>query len=123
MTRILLAVLALAVWLSPVQAADQPAAEKPEAETALGVTDSQIRLGTWAPLSGDAAPWGAMARGMDVYFQWLNRKGGINGRGLKLLMFDDRYDPAVTEAGVLKLTKEYGVFAFVGGVGARSGLA
>ncbi len=88
-----------------------------------GITPSDIIIGQCSPQSGPAAPWGALARGTGVYFQWINSKGGIQGRRLKLLLVDDRYNPALTRLGVKKLAEEHGIFAFVGGVGTATGLA
>ena len=88
-----------------------------------GLTDREIYIGQWGPQSGPAAPWGGLSRGTGAYFQMINESGGIHGRKLKLLFFDDRYDPAMTAAGVKKLAEKYGVFAFVGGVGTAGGAA
>lgn len=88
-----------------------------------GVTDTEIRIGQWGPQTGPAAPWGAVARGSDVYFKWINEQGGVNGRMIKHLMFDDQYNPAKTKAGVKELVEGEGIFAFVSGVGTAPGLA
>ena len=84
---------------------------------ALGFNDQEIRIGAWAPLSGRAAPWGAAARGMELYFYLINRQESFGGRQIRLVMFDDRSDPALAAAGVRKLVEEIGIFAFLGGVG------
>jgi branched-chain amino acid transport system substrate-binding protein len=94
------------------------------AENVIGVTDTEIRIGQWGPQTGPAAPWGAVARGTDMYFKMINEQdGGIHGRKLKHMMFDDGYNPARTKAGVKELVEGPGVFAFVSGVGTAPGLA
>lgn len=88
-----------------------------------GVTPTEIVVGTWAPLSGPAAAWGTLTRGMDAYFQHINAQGGIHGRRIRLEVRDDVYMPARTVAVVRELIDRVGVFAFVGGVGTANGLA
>ncbi len=85
------------------------------AEDAPGVTDTEIRVGQWAAMTGPAAAWGAVARGADVYFKMINAEGGIHGRMIKHLVYDHQYNPAKTVAGVKELVEGPGVFAFVAG--------
>lgn len=92
-------------------------------DSRVGVTETEIRIGTWAPLTGPAALWGAVARGTDCYFKMINDEGGIHGRRLKLYIRDDAYQPARTKAAVKELVEKVGVFAFVGGVGTAPGMA
>jgi len=89
----------------------------------IGVTDTEIHIGQWGPQTGPAAPWGAVARGTDAYFKWINANGGIHGRKLVHHYFDDGYNPARTIAGVKQLQERTGIFAWVGGVGTATGLA
>lgn len=89
----------------------------------VGVTDTEIHIGQWSPQTGPAAPWGAVARGTDAYFKWINANGGIHGRKLVHHYFDDGYNPARTIAGVKQLQEQIGMFAWVGGVGTACGLA
>jgi len=89
----------------------------------VGVTDTEIHIGQWGPQTGPAAPWGAVARGTDAYFKWINANGGIHGRKLVHHYFDDAYNPAKTKAGVKQLQEQTGMFAWVSGVGSAPGLA
>lgn len=88
-----------------------------------GVTDDEIRIGTWGPQSGPAAAWGTVITAIDAYFQSINDAGGINGRNLVLVSRDDGYDPARSVAAARELNDREGVFAFVGGIGTAPGLA
>ena len=88
-----------------------------------GVTDDEIRIGTWGPQSGPAAAWGTVTTAIDAYFQYINDNGGINGRSLVLVSRDDGYDPARSVAAARELADRENVFAFVGGVGTAPGLA
>lgn len=88
-----------------------------------GVTDDEIVIGTWAPLTGPAAAWGATARGTETYFAWINEQGGVHGRRLRLIVRDDGYQPARTVSAVREMVERDRVFAFVGGVGTATGRA
>lgn len=93
------------------------------ANAEVGVTDTEIHIGQWSPQTGPAAPWGAVARGTDAYFKWINANGGIHGRKLIHHYFDDAYNPAKTIAGVKQLQEQTGMFAWASGVGTACGLA
>ena len=57
--------------------------------TTIGVTDTEIVIGSFGPLTGPAALWGNIIKGMDAYFKMINEEGGINGRKIKFIMKDD----------------------------------
>ncbi|MFO7569034.1 MAG: ABC transporter substrate-binding protein [Smithellaceae bacterium] len=88
-----------------------------------GFDDKEIRIAQWGPQTGPAAPWGSVARGSDLLFKIINDEGGIHGRKIKYFIRDDQYNPAQTRAVVKELVERQGVFAFVGGVSAASGMA
>ena len=88
-----------------------------------GVTDTEIRIGTWGPQSGPAAAWGTVMVAMDAYFQYINDNGGVNGRNLVLVSRDDGYDPARAVSAVRELIDREKVFALVGGIGTANGMA
>lgn len=89
-----------------------------------GLTDKEIHIAQWGPQTGPAAPWGAVARGTDVYFKMINAEGGIHGRKIVYHYFDDAYNPAKTKAGVKKLQEsDHSIFAWIGGTGAACGMA
>ena len=107
----ILAIVLLFV-LSPVSFAGAP-----------GFDDKEIRIAQWGPQTGPAAPWGSVARGSDILFKMSNDAGGIHGRQIKYFIRDDQYNPAQTKTVVKELVEKHGVFAFVGGVSAASGMA
>ncbi len=92
-------------------------------EDTTGVTDDEIVIGSWGPLTGPAALWGAVPRGMDAYFQMINEEGGIHGRQIRFIYRDDGYEPPRTVSAVRQMVQNDQVFAFVGGVGTAPGMA
>ncbi|HKS80264.1 MAG TPA: ABC transporter substrate-binding protein [Candidatus Acidoferrales bacterium] len=81
------------------------------------VTDKEIVIGSCAALEGPSSFLGReTVTGAETYFHYINDEGGVNGRKLRLVSFDDSYDPAKTEGCWNKLMAEK-VFAagfFVG---------
>ncbi|MBT8220006.1 MAG: ABC transporter substrate-binding protein [Bacteroidia bacterium] len=88
-----------------------------DASATIGVTDTEITIGSFGPLTGPAALWGNIMKGMDAHFQMINDEGGINGRKINFIMKDDAYDPSRTVPAVRELVQRNEVFAFVGGIG------
>lgn len=77
-----------------------------------GVTDTEIKVGLSGPLSGVVGFLGDEAAGaIDSYFQSVNATGGINGRMLKLISYDDRFDNSQTLANVRRLWEQDKVHA------------
>ena len=91
--------------------------------TDIGVTGEEIRLGSFAPLTGEYAALGNVGRAMSAYFDWLNDQGGIHGRRVRLILKDDQNDPAQTPGLVRELLREEQVFAMVGGMSSANCLA
>jgi branched-chain amino acid transport system substrate-binding protein len=89
----------------------------------VGVTSEEIKIGTWAPLTGPASNLSTIAKAMDAYFAYINDQGGIHGRKLTLLVKDDGYDPQRTPGVVEELVDGEHVFALLGGNGTTSCLA
>jgi branched-chain amino acid transport system substrate-binding protein len=80
-----------------------------------GVTDGLIRIGQSAVFSGPAKDFGVDYRaGIKLYFDRVNKSGGVNGRKIELVSYDDAYDPAKTAVNTAKLIDEDKVFALAG---------
>ncbi|HWF05886.1 MAG TPA: ABC transporter substrate-binding protein, partial [Candidatus Angelobacter sp.] len=82
-----------------------------------GVTDTQILIGSCSALDGPARYLGLQTIvGATTYLNHINAEGGVHGRKIQLLAFDDGYEPAKAETCFKRLQKE-GIFAagfFVG---------
>ncbi len=86
--------------------------------SAQGVTDTQIVLGQSVALTGPAEQLGKdMQLGASLYFNEVNRRGGVNGRRIVLKTLDDGYEPARAAANTRRLINEERVFALFGYVG------
>ena len=89
-----------------------------------GLTDTEIKVGSFGPLTGPVYIYGKLTmNGVEVYFNKLNEKGGINGRKLVLVREDDFCKPEGGIAAVKKLVYEHKVFAIIGGGCSNSTLA
>lgn len=77
-----------------------------------GVTDNQILIGSTAGLSGPIANWGNnLSRfAPQALFNVVNEQGGINGRQIKYIVYDDAYKPDRAVANVKKLIEKDGIF-------------
>jgi len=105
--------LALAVLLHPCTAGAEP-----------GVTPNQLTIGMTTVLNGPASFLGiSFKTGVDAYLNGVNDAGGVNGRKIKLIAYDDGYEPKNAVANATKLIKEDGVFCFLGNVGTPTALA
>ena len=84
-----------------------------------GVTDSTITIGVHAPVTGAAAiPQQSFERAVGVYFDSVNRQGGIYGRKVEVLFEDDGFDPNRARTECKKLAEQEKVFLLIGGAGA-----
>ncbi|MEO9136781.1 MAG: ABC transporter substrate-binding protein [Casimicrobiaceae bacterium] len=81
------------------------------------VTGDTIVLGQTAAQSGPQAPIGASKWGLEAFIGSVNARGGVAGKKLRLISYDDGYQPAQTTALDKKLVYEDRVFAIVGSIG------
>jgi ABC-type branched-subunit amino acid transport system substrate-binding protein len=88
-------VLGLGVFLGCLFAVSSPL----QAQSTTGVTDKEILIGSCSALEGPSHFLGTeTVTGAKAYFAMINDAGGVDGRKLKLISYDDSYDPAKTEA-------------------------
>jgi ABC-type branched-subunit amino acid transport system substrate-binding protein len=84
-----------------------------------GVTDTTIKIGVHAPVTGAAAiPQQSFQRAVGVYFDAVNRAGGINGRKVQVLFKDDGFDPNRARTECKRMAEQDKVFLLIGGAGA-----
>jgi branched-chain amino acid transport system substrate-binding protein len=72
---------------------------------APGASDTEIKIGQTMPFSGPASAYGTIGKAEAAYFQMINDQGGINGRKIKLIAYDDAYSPPKTVEQTRKLVE------------------
>jgi len=82
-----------------------------------GVTDTEIKIGNTVPYSGPASSYGIEGRVEAAYFKMINSKGGINGRKINYISYDDAYSPPKTVEQTRKLVEQDEVFALFANIG------
>ena len=70
-----------------------------------GASDTEIKLGQTIPLSGPASAYGGIGKVQAAYVRMINEQGGINGRQINLIQYDDAYSPPKTVEQVRKLVE------------------
>lgn len=82
----------------------------------VGVTDTDITIGLFAPMSGQLANFGFdPLQAAKMWYEEVNKKGGIHGRKIKVVVEDDKCSPTEVVAVVKKLVTVDKVFALNGG--------
>ncbi|MGB4571477.1 MAG: ABC transporter substrate-binding protein [Rectinemataceae bacterium] len=85
---------------------------------------SEIKIGAVSPLTGEAATFGLSTKnGMELAVEEWNAAGGLLGKQIKLIVEDDKGDPAEGAAVFSKLIEQDKVVAIVGGITSRVALA
>jgi ABC-type branched-subunit amino acid transport system substrate-binding protein len=74
-----------------------------------GVTDSEIKIGNTSPYSGPASSYGTVGKAGAAYYKMINDQGGVNGRKINFISYDDAYTPPKTVEMIRKLVEEDGV--------------
>src|SRR5437763_13059144 len=70
-----------------------------------GASDTEIRIGQTVPFSGPASAYAGIGKTQAAYFKMINEHGGINGRKLNLIQYDDAYSPPKAVEQVRKLVE------------------
>ncbi len=76
-----------------------------------GATDSEIKIGHTNPYSGPASSYSSIGKLHQAYFKMVNETGGINGRKINFISYDDGYQPPKTVEMIRKLVEEDQVLA------------
>ncbi len=90
------AVVAIALSVSPASA---------QKKYDTGATDTEIKIGQTVPFSGPASAYAGIGKTQAAYLKMINDEGGINGRKLNLIQYDDAYSPPKAVEQVRKLVE------------------
>jgi branched-chain amino acid transport system substrate-binding protein len=88
-----------------------------------GVTDTEIKIGNFAPYSGPASAFGVIGKTEEAYFKKINAEGGINGRKIKFISYDDGYSPPKAVEQARRLVEDDEVLLLFHTVGTASNSA
>ena len=88
-----------------------------------GATDTEIKIGNFVPYSGPVSAFGVIGKTMDAYFRKINAEGGINGRKINFISYDDAYSPPKAVEQARKLVESDEVLLIFGALGTPSNTA
>jgi branched-chain amino acid transport system substrate-binding protein len=82
-----------------------------------GASDTEIKIGNVEAYSGPASAYGMIGKTEDAYFKMVNDAGGVNGRKINFISYDDGYSPPKTVEQVRKLIESDEVFLIFNALG------
>jgi branched-chain amino acid transport system substrate-binding protein len=88
-----------------------------------GASDTEIKIGNIMPYSGPASAYGEVGKTEAAYFQKVNAEGGINGRKINFISYDDGYSPPKAVEQARKLVESDGVLLIFNSLGTPSNTA
>jgi branched-chain amino acid transport system substrate-binding protein len=88
-----------------------------------GATDSELKIGNIMPYSGPASAYGVIGRTEAAYFNKINAEGGINGRKINFISYDDAYSPPKAVEQARKLVESDEVLLIFNPLGTPSNSA
>ncbi|PSO21113.1 ABC transporter substrate-binding protein [Bradyrhizobium sp. MOS003] len=121
MTAVRSQVAALWTALALCTAMSSPALAQKKYDS--GASDTEIRIGNIMPYSGPASAYAAIGKAEEAYFNKVNAEGGINGRKIKFISYDDAYSPPKTVEQARKLVESDGVLLIFGSLGTSTNSA
>jgi branched-chain amino acid transport system substrate-binding protein len=112
---------ALAGLVSVAIAAGTPAVAQKKYDT--GATDTEIKVGNIMPYSGPASAYAIIGKTEAAFFNKVNAEGGINGRKINFISYDDSYSPPKAVEQARKLVESDGVLLIFQSLGTPSNSA
>src|SRR5437660_7575867 len=88
-----------------------------------GASDTEIKVGNIMPYSGSASAYGVIGKTEEAYFKKINAEGGINGRKINFISYDDGYSPPKAVEQVRKLVESDEVLLVFNSLGTPSNSA
>ena len=88
-----------------------------------GATDTEIKIGNIMPYSGPASAYGVIGKTEEAYFKKINAEGGINGRKINFITYDDGYSPPKAVEQARKLVESDEVLLLFNPLGTPSNSA
>ncbi len=113
--------MVLSTALALCAAMSHPALAQKKYDT--GATDTEIKIGNIMPYSGPASAYGVIGKTEEAYFNKVNAEGGINGRKIKFISYDDAYSPPKTVEQARKLVESDEVLLIFNSLGTSTNSA
>jgi branched-chain amino acid transport system substrate-binding protein len=113
--------LVAALLAATVAAAAGPASAQKKYDA--GASDTEIKIGTIMPFTGPAAAYATIGQTIAAYFKKINAQGGVNGRKLNLIAYDDSYNPAKTVQQARRLVEDDQVLMIFASLGTQTNVA
>src|SRR5437879_1974733 len=88
-----------------------------------GATDTEIKIGNIMPYSGPASAYGVIGKTEEAYFKKINAEGGINGRKINFVSYDDGYSPPKAVEQARKLVESDEVLLVFNSLGTANNTA
>jgi branched-chain amino acid transport system substrate-binding protein len=88
-----------------------------------GASDTEIKIGHIGPYSGPASTYGQIGKAIAAYFNKVNAEGGVNGRKINFISYDDGYSPPKTVEQARKLVESDEVLLIFQSLGTASNTA
>jgi ABC-type branched-subunit amino acid transport system substrate-binding protein len=111
--RTLIAILLALTALSAIS-------ERPREQ---GVTDTEIRIGNLMPYSGSLEVFGTIGKAEAAYFEMINERGGIAGRTVRFISYDDKSNPVTAQDLTRRLVEDDNVLLMFGSFGTPGNFA
>jgi branched-chain amino acid transport system substrate-binding protein len=89
----------------------------------IGATNTEIKIGNIIPYSGPASAYGMIGKTEAAYFKMINDNGGVNGRKINFISYDDAYSPPKAVEQVRRLVESDEVLVVFGPLGTPSNTA
>src|SRR5499433_927335 len=89
----------------------------------IGASDTEIKIGNIMPYSGPASAYGVIGKTEEAYFRKINAEGGINGRKINFISYDDGYSPPKAVEQARKLVESDEVLVVFNPLGTPSNSA
>jgi ABC-type branched-subunit amino acid transport system substrate-binding protein len=89
----------------------------------VGATDTEIKIGNIVPYSGPASAWGVVGKTQAAYFRKINAEGGVNGRKIMFISYDDGYSPPKAVEQARRLVESDEVLLIFNSLGTPSNTA
>jgi branched-chain amino acid transport system substrate-binding protein len=112
-----------AIWTALVTFAASSGSALAQKKYDTGATDAEIKVGHIVPYSGPASAYGIIGKTEEAYFKMINENGGINGRKINFISYDDAYSPPKAVEQVRKLVESDEVLVVFNPLGTPSNTA